>query len=144
LVRRNRSGNAFGVEAVERFLDLFVEARSGKGDKGSRGQRAEQVRSAAAGRLLAAQVTAQVDLDLFGPGQDAGDGRRLTRVEAGVQQELLGLGADFAARFLDQAPDVDVSVGQAAVGRSGDGAGEAVFAGQRFAVGGFDDFLEDL
>src|SRR6476646_8013538 len=144
LVRRDRARDAFGVEAVEHFLHLVAEAGGGERREGGRGQRAEQARGVAARRLLAAEVAAEVDLDLVGAGDDAGDRGSFAGVDAGVLQDPLRLRGDFAARFFDQPADVDVRVGEAAVGRGGDRLREAVFAGERFAVGGVDDVLEDL
>ena len=63
---------------------------------------------------------------------------------AGRFEDLFGLRVDFAAGLFDQAADVDVDVGEAAVGRVRDDRVVGVVVGEVFAVGGVDRFLEGL
>ena len=126
------------------FLQLFAEAADGEAGEGAAGQFAEQARGVAGRRFLAAEVAAQLDRDLFGAGHDAGDRGRFARVDAGVLQGLARRRVDLAAVLVDQLADVDVDVGEAAVGGCRDRLGEGVFVGERFAFGGFFDFLEEL
>ncbi len=144
MVGRNRAGDPLGVEAVDRFAQLRAEAGDAEGGEGVGRQAAEQLGGIAGGRFLAGEVAAEVDLHPVLARQDAGESGGVAGVDPGPAQDLPGLRINIVPRPLDQAADVEVDVGEAALGGPLGGAHVAVFAAERVAGGGVDDELEDL
>jgi len=96
------------------------------------------------GRFLAAEVAAEVNFDLVGAGitlatavASLGSMRR----PGGFPEPVL---RSLPPELVDHPTDIDVDIGEAAIGGSVEGGPEAVFSGKRFAVGRVDRSFESL
>ena len=82
LVGRDLAGDAVVVDLVDRFVEALAEVGGGEGGDRAGGERAEQLRGVAARRVVVAEVAGEVDLDLVGAGDQAGDRGRFLGVRS--------------------------------------------------------------
>ena len=136
-------GMPFRVEAVDRFFELLAEAGEGEGGERVGRQRAEQLGDVSGGRFLAAQVAAEVDLDLVGAGITLATAVASLGSMPALSQQLARLGVDLVA------PTARSGRRRRRRRRRGcrlggrrDRARRRVFVGERVAVRGVDRGLE--
>src|SRR6201992_929270 len=98
------AGHAGFAEAVDTFGEALAEGGGGEAQHRGRRQRFEQLRGVAALHRPFADVGGQVELHLFGAGDDRADQGRVLRFDLDQREERLRFGVDA----LDRAAEVDV------------------------------------
>ncbi len=124
------------------FLELIAEAGGGEGREGVGGQRAEQLGDVAARGSSPPRSLLRSIWIWSVPGMTLATAVASLGSMPALSRSFPGLRVDLVVGLLDQAADVDVDVGEAAVRGGGDRVLEAGFVGERVAAGGVDGRLE--